>query len=251
MTLRPKIALPVLAIVLASGITNGGDRSNNSTPKDAAIQVTGEVRLSLAGSNEPLKDASRVVVWLTSGDDAGPTQTPTPQKYRMVQQNKMFEPSFLVVPVGSLVDFPNLDPWFHNVFSLYQGKRFDLGLYEAGAHKEIRFDREGVSYIFCNIHPEMAAVIMTVGSKWYGVSDKAGQVTIPNVPGGKYVLHVWHDNANPQTLSALDRSVDIEPGTEHFPTISISVKPHPIEKHKNKYGRDYDPKAGSSDYNEN
>lgn len=251
MILRLKLALSVLAIALASGIISGGNRSNNSTSKDAAIQVTGEVKLSLAGSNEPLKDASKVVVWLTSGDEAGPTQMPTPQKYRMVQHNKMFEPSFLVVPVGSLVDFPNLDPWFHNVFSLYQGKRFDLGLYEAGAHKEIRFDREGVSYIFCNIHPEMAAVIMTVDSNWYGVSDKGGHVSIPNVPAGKYVVHVWHENASPQNLNALDRMVEIDAAGENLPAISVSVTSHSTQKHKNKYGRDYDPKAGSSDYNEN
>lgn len=249
MTLRVKIALFVLMIPLISVAIKGSDGA--SAPGNAVVQVIGEVKVSLAGSKEPLKDASKVVVWLTRSNEPGRAETPTPQRYRMVQHNKMFEPRLLVIPIGSLVDFPNLDPWFHNVFSLYQGKRFDLGLYEAGAHKEIRFDREGVSYIFCNIHPEMAAVIMTVDSNWYGVSDKAGRVSIPNVPEGKYVLHVWHDNVSPQTLNALDRRVEIDPGAENLPTISVSVTSHAAEKHKNKYGRDYDPKAGSSDYNEN
>ena len=247
---RLEVTLSFLAIILplAVGVTKN---RRHVTPTEESIQVAGEVKLSLAGSNESLKDASKVVVWLTPSSEPGPAQTPTPGKYRMVQRNKMFEPSLLVVPVGSLVDFPNLDPWFHNVFSLYQGKRFDLGLYEAGAHKEIRFDREGVSYIFCNIHPEMAAVIMTVDSNWYGVTDKAGRVSIPNVSAGKYVLHVWHDNASPQTLDALDQSVEIGADAHSLPTISLSLTRHTTEKHKNKYGRDYDPKAGSSDYNEN
>jgi hypothetical protein len=88
---------------------------------------------------------------------ASPAQTP-----RLVQKNKSFEPHILVIPAGSMVEFPNHDPFFHNVFSLFEGKRFDLGLYEAGTSRMVRFDRPGISYIFCNIHPEMSAVIITL-----------------------------------------------------------------------------------------
>jgi hypothetical protein len=161
-----------------------------------------------------------------------------------VQHNKMFEPSLLVVPIGSLVDFPNLDPWFHNVFSLYRGKRFDLGLYEAGAHKEIRFDRPGASYIFCNIHPEMAAVILTVDSNFYGISDKSGRISISGVPPGQYSLRVWYENATAKALDALARPVDIESGGGNLPAISVLVTSQNLANHKNKYGQDYDPKAG-------
>ena len=76
----------------------------------------------------------------------------------------MFTPHILVVPVGSVVRFPNADPFFHNVFSLFDGKRFDLGLYEAGSTKEVTFSREGLSYIFCNIHPEMSAVVISLST---------------------------------------------------------------------------------------
>ena len=69
----------------------------------------------------------------------------------------------LVVPVGSVVAFPNRDPFFHNVFSLFEGKRFDLGLYEAGSTRDVLFDKPGVSYIFCNIHAEMSAVVIARG----------------------------------------------------------------------------------------
>jgi plastocyanin len=237
-----------LAVALASTTIVAAVASHSPSVNEKGFQVVGEVRLELAGSNKPLKDASKVVVWLKPHDEGQSGQSPTPQKYRMVQRNKMFEPSFLVVPVGSLVDFPNLDPWFHNVFSLYQGKRFDLGLYEAGAHKEIRFDRQGASYIFCNIHPEMAAVIMTVDSGLYGVSDKTGRLLISNVPSGKYLLRVWYDGATPQALSALERTVDIESAGDTLPAISLLVAQHSTEKHKNKYGRDYDLKPGGSDY---
>jgi plastocyanin len=248
MTYRLRISLLFFAIALAStaiGQTNDpvGEKAFN-----VGGDVVGEVKLFLAGSGAPVKDASKVVVWLTPRGVVRTAHVATPREYRMVQRNKMFEPSLLVVPVGSMVDFPNLDPWFHNVFSLYRGKRFDLGLYEAGAHKEIRFDRPGASYIFCNIHPEMAAVIMTVDSDLYGISDKAGRVSIPNVPAGKYLLHVWYENATPAALSALDRFVDIEAEGANLPAISVAVTQQTATKHKNKFGQDYDPKAGSSDY---
>lgn len=101
---------------------------------------------------------------------------------RLVQRNKSFEPHVLVVPVGSVVEFPNQDPFFHNVFSLFEGKRFDLGLYEAGTTRNVVFDKPGISYIFCNIHSEMSAVVIAVGSPYYGISDQRGRVSIPNVP---------------------------------------------------------------------
>src|SRR4029077_4919354 len=81
-----------------------------------------------AVGNEP----SDVVGWLTprKGVPAmGGSHEGLPQ---LVQQNKQFEPRLLVVKVRTLVEFPNKDHFFHNVFSLYDGKRFDLGFYEAG-----------------------------------------------------------------------------------------------------------------------
>ena len=73
-------------------------------------------------------------------------------RYTLLQKNRTFIPHLQVIPAGSVVQFPNADPFFHNVFSLFNGKRFDLGLYEAGSSKSVTFPREGVSYIFCNIH---------------------------------------------------------------------------------------------------
>ena len=99
-----------------------------------------------------------------------------------MQRNKSFDPHVLVVPVGSVVAFPNHDPFFHNVFSLFEGKRFDLGLYEAGSTRDVHFDKPGISYIFCNIHPEMSAVVLALDTPYYGVSDPHGQVVIANVP---------------------------------------------------------------------
>lgn len=123
-----------------------------------------------------------------------------PGKFTLLQKNKMFTPHLLVVPVGSSVAFPNGDPFFHNVFSLFDGKRFDLGLYEAGSTRSVIFSREGVSYIFCNIHSEMSAVVIALDTPFYSVADPQGTFRIQDVPNGDYSLHVWIEGRR-RTLS--------------------------------------------------
>jgi plastocyanin len=204
--------------------------------------VTGQVILRQANSKSPLRDASKVVVWLVPVDGARPVSLNSSNTtYRIVQHDKRFEPDLLVVPVGTQVEFPNLDPWFHSVFSLYDGKRFDLGLYEAGSRKKVAFDRPGPSYIFCNIHPEMSAVVLAIDSDYSAISDKSGRVSLENVPNGKYVLHVWYGNASQKDFDALERIVEIAGTSRVLPTLTIPVAPQRPLKHKNKYGRDYDP----------
>jgi plastocyanin len=191
-----------------------------------------------------LTNSSDVVVWLKPLDrPAAETALveKTNDKFQLVQKDKNFQPHLLVVPVGSVVDFPNHDPFFHNVFSLFDGKRFDLGLYEAGATNSVRFDRLGVSFLFCNIHPEMSAVVVALDTPYYAVSDRAGNITIRNVPDGKYEMHVWYERSLPEDLKALRRTVSVSATTKDLGTISIPGNPDFSPAHKNKYGQDYAP----------
>lgn len=209
--------------------------------------VEGQIELLTSNGERATKDASKVAEWLVPADGSASSAGSQAKIYRMMQQDKRFDPDMLVVPVGSVVSFPNRDPWFHNVFSLYRGKRFDLGLYQAGDVKTVRFDRVGPSYIFCNIHPQMAAVILTVGSEYFGLSDKAGHVVISDVPAGRYRLNVWYENADADSLHALARDVVVN-DDRALPEVSINVVPHDLRNHKNKYGQDYDTGALSPNY---
>jgi plastocyanin len=240
----PRGIVPSLLIFFVSAAAQ-----TNDVAGQPAQAVKGEVRLIYADSGGTVMDSSRVVVWLVPMDTVRPIRFNAERpNYRMVQHNKTFEPNLLVVPMGSVVVFPNLDPWFHSVFSLYRGKRFDLGLYEAGSQKKVRFDRPGASYVFCNIHPEMVAVVLTVDSEFYGISDKVGHISIAAVPPGRYLLRVWSENATPEALQALERLIVIGNGSHSLPTVSIpAIKQIPM-KHKNKFGRDYDPKALTPEY---
>lgn len=225
----------ILCVPVALGQSGGSANGDVQT-------VTGEVTLVPSKAGTAVKDSSRVVEWLVPREAATVERVASAKPvYRMVQHNKMFEPSLLVVPIGSLVAFPNMDPWFHNVFSLYRGKKFDLGLYEAGSQKAVKFDRPGASYVFCNIHPEMEAVVLTVDSNFSGISDRLGHVSIAGVPSGEYVLRLWYENATPQALQALQRSVTIGSGYHSLPSISIPVTKEDSMKHKNKYDQDYAP----------
>jgi hypothetical protein len=212
--------------------------------------VSGEIAvLAPNASNSPQKDGSKVVVWLVPLGGVQPVRAITDRPhYRLVQHNKQFEPGLLVVPAGSVVDFPNLDPWFHNVFSLYRGKRFDLGLYQAGAQRSVHFDRSGPSYLFCNIHPEMTGVVLAVDSDLFGITDAAGHYSIAGVAPGKYMLHVWYENATPESLQALQRQVNIEHSDQHLPAISVKATKRTSIGHKNKYGQDYDRATQQTDY---
>src|SRR5215472_18187758 len=114
--------------------------------------------------------APAAVVWLDPVDTSGAVSAATPGRFTLLQKNRMFTPHLLVIPVGSTVLFPNADPFFHNVFSLFNGKRFDLGLYEAGSSREVVFSKPGVSYVFCNIHPAMSAVVLSLTTPLYATA---------------------------------------------------------------------------------
>jgi plastocyanin len=204
------------------------------------VTVTGKLELFREGSAS-LQDSSSGVVWLTRiGETGEPPAASSSPKLQLVQKNKSFNPHLVVVQVGSSVAFPNKDPFFHNVFSLFEGKRFDLGLYEAGTSRTVIFDREGVSYIFCNIHPEMSGVVVALKTPYYGISDARGSVTIPDVPPGRYELHVWHERAIPDSLDSQVRTIVVSDTLHSFGALRVAEQQSAPAPHKNKYGQDYE-----------
>ena len=216
-------------------------------PAAATQGVTLTARIVLVNRAAPRKpvDNSNAVVWLTpvgsaTSHAAGIEGDPVHPRLRLLQQHKRFQPHVLVIPVGSTVDFPNLDPFFHNVFSLFEGKRFDLGLYEAGATQRVKFDRPGVCYIFCNIHPEMSAVVVVVKTNYYAISDRKGKVAIPSVPPGRYLLDLWYERSLPGALKAFPKEVTVSEAGDSIGTIRLVESGELMPSHKNKYGRDYD-----------
>ncbi|PYV46444.1 MAG: hypothetical protein DMG94_09710 [Acidobacteria bacterium] len=189
--------------------------------------------------------AENVVVWLSPVGTAPPVAPSAKQPLRLAQHNKSFEPHVLVVPVGSVVQFPNRDPFFHNVFSLFDGKRFDLGLYEAGSVRNVSFDRPGISYIFCNIHAEMSAVVIALDTPYFGISNRKGEIVIPNVPVGRYSMKTWYETAPTETLENMSHEISVTESSSTLGVLPISAGPA-TTAHKNKYGMEYEPPAPDS-----
>ncbi|HET9401343.1 MAG TPA: hypothetical protein VFO34_10360 [Candidatus Acidoferrales bacterium] len=216
-------------------------------PVTARVEIVRAKAAKTAASRSDSADASDVVVWLDPLDENGkPARIAleTPRDVQLVQRNKTFTPHVLVVPVGTIVQFPNKDPFFHNVFSLFDGKRFDLGLYEAGTSKPLRFDKPGVSFLFCNIHPEMSAVVIALETQYFAKSDRGGNISIADIPDGRYLLHVWYERSAPEDLKPLARTVNITPDSRSLGEIRVRENPGFTLAHKNKYGQDYPPPAG-------
>ena len=241
--MRSILSTTVLGIICATAL------AQTAAAQKEAVKVHVEMVGLMGDKKVPTgrdMDNSNIVVWLTPANKAVTKASQTATHPQLVQQNKMFEPHVLVVQAGTVVIFPNKDHFLHNVFSLYDGKRFDLGFYEAGSSKAVRFDRVGVSFLFCNIHPEMSAAVVAVDSPYYGLSDRQGEVAISHVPDGDYVLHVWSEKSLPMQLKLLDRPVKITMLSNDIGPIQIALNPTFSLAHKNKYGESYVPPASAS-----
>jgi plastocyanin len=196
-----------------------------------AANVSGRVELSTS------KDYSGVVVWLEPVSGAAPETAPA--TVTVAHKNKTFVPHVVVVRVGSKVAFPNLDPFFHNAFSNYDGQVFDLGLRPPHSSPEVTFRRPGIVRLFCNIHPTMSAVIAVLETPWFAVSDAKGAFQIGDVPAGEYRLRIFHERALADVLHALEHNVTIFGEDAAIPAMAISETGYIAPPHKNKYGKEY------------
>ncbi len=211
-----------------------------------AAQVTGRASVTQAKLGKDNPPGVSVVFWLTPLSEQPSSrpqdQSETPHS-QLIQKNKVFIPHIMVVQVGSQVDFPNHDPFFHNVFSLFNGKRFDLGLYEAGSTRGVRFDRAGICYIFCNIHPQMSAVVVVVDTPYFAMSNAKGEVSILRVPPGRYQLNVWEEHCAPKDLEALSHPITVGENDTSLGNLHLRESVEPAVAHLNKYGKPYDPEV--------
>ena len=197
--------------------------------------------LALVGSEErPARraDPAGVVVWLEPVGTGGRASAPPPKPVAVSQRKQTFVPHVLAVEVGTAVDFPNNDPFVHNVFSNYDGQVFDLQVYAPQTARRVVFRRPGIVRIFCNIHEAMSAVIAVLPTPYFAVTDGTGRFEI-KAPVGDYRLQVWHERAQPDGLARLARPVTLGAEPMSLPQMQITMSNQPPAAHKDKYGHDY------------
>ncbi len=192
---------PATARTIAQGGTIRGRVTTPPTPPVSPRPMVGDL-----GTTSPdATDRRRAVVYL----DPAPRQAleELPQGHaRMDQRNEEFVPHVLAITVGTIVDFPNNDTKFHNVFSLSSVKTFDLGRYPAGRSKSVRFDKSGIVPVNCDIHSHMQAFILVFNHPFFALVDDDGRYTLPNVPPGNYTLKVWSEigKSDPQAVTVVE-----------------------------------------------
>jgi plastocyanin len=174
--------------------------------------------------------ATSVVVYAEKLDGQTPIR---PAHRKLIQKNKTFMPALLAIPVGSTVDFPNEDPIFHNIFSLSRPEPFDMGLYRAGASKSRVFSEPATYRVFCNIHPQMTAVILVLPTSWIAETDASGAYRLDLSPG-RYRVSAWSERATPASTEVTVSSSGVT-----VPDLSLNETGSVELAHKNKYGQDY------------
>jgi plastocyanin len=198
-------------------------------PVAAVAQVSGRVVVTDAGGRTA-PDLSDAVIYL---EGRGP-RAAAPERAEVALDARQFRPRVLVVPVGTTVQFPNQDPFNHNVFSLDQPNDFDLGLYGRNETRSRRFSRSGLVRIYCNIHPRMSAFVVVRDNGWYTQPAADGSFTIPNVPPGRYTLNVWHERA-----PAVRQEITVPAGGLAGVNLTMDASGYRWVQHRNKYGQEY------------
>jgi plastocyanin len=159
----------------------------------AELYQRGTTVALVPNETDPLAwERSHVAIYLegTPSSTAGASAMLT-----MAQDHRRFVPDLLVIAAGSAVSFPNLDPIFHNVFSLSKPKSFDLGNYPQGQTRKVTFNTPGIVFVDCHLHANMAASIVIAPNRWNARVDDAGKFSLPDVPPGTYTIVAWHKTA--------------------------------------------------------
>ena len=192
-------------------------------------QVSGRLQVADAGGR-PASDLGDAVIFI---EGRGPRAAAS-SRMDMSLDARQFRPRVMVIPAGTTLNFPNLDPFNHNVFSLNEGNTFDLGLYGRGRTESHRFGRAGVVRVFCNIHPRMSGFVVVRDNGWYAQPGADGTFTIPNVPPGTYTVKAWHERAGETT-----QQVTVPAGGLTGLDLQMNAAGFQYVQHKNKFGQEY------------
>jgi hypothetical protein len=236
--IRPRACRAVSLIVLASAVA-----ITLTTPRAFAADITGTitvkqrltrpsvtaavsmyergpaVELGSDPDSDPLAaERARVLIWI-EGPAGLAGSLPAPANMRQI--NRRFDPDIVVIPMGGSVTFPNMDPIFHNVFSLSKPKSFDLGNYPKGDARTVIFPKPGIVYVNCRLHPNMAGVIVVTPTRWFARAGRDGKYVLRDLPPGKYTVVAWH-----KATGFIRREVRVEAGRDSSLDFLVPIDPN-------------------------
>ena len=109
-----------------------------------------------------------------------------------------------------MVEFPNLDDTYHNIFSYSPAKRFDLGRYRPDERPipTQTFDKPGLVTLRCDIHEHMRGLILVVDTPHFVTTDADGRYRLSGLPPGKHTLKAWIDSKTTH-----ERAIEVKSGS--------------------------------------
>ena len=193
-------------------------------------------KVTVLAKDGTTKPAEGAVVYLERVDPAlwKDRKRPPGGAPKITMKEKRFDPRVLPVLVGRPVAFPNLDPIFHNVFSLTGNNKFDLGLYKDGKSQDHAFAEPGVVRMFCNIHPSMSAYVLVMQNPWWASVAADGTYRLGDIPPGTWTLKVWHERGGESS-----REITVAAGQRLQADFELDGRKFKVVPHKNKLGKDY------------
>lgn len=206
----------------------------------AGASVSGKVSFITKRGQHPV--VTETVVWLEPhGNNRASHHQPA--TFTMTTRGKTLIPHILLVPTGSTVAFPNEDPISHNLFSLSTGNDFDLGLYRTGAGKSHTFTAPGIVNVYCNVHPNMSAVVHVMSVPYYDFVQRDSTFVLSDVQPGRYDAVVWNEIGGTARLGP----VEVPQGGVSDLAISLDSRGEHATGHMNKFGKPYSPPT-ATDY---
>lgn len=217
--------------------------SGSMAAQKGGTSVSGQVTIR-ERPGETTEDLANVVVYLEPLDTSvrlrPQAASPATKDPRSVinLQSRQFAPRVQVVLEGSTIEFKNLDPFSHNVFSKMNGG-FDTGVYGRNKTRDNVFREAGVYPLYCNVHPRMTAFVIALKTPYFTQATSDGRFVIQDVAPGQYRMHVWHDRANEDV-----RELTVPAAGVKSLRAELDARAYKYVQHKNKFGQDYTSAGG-------
>ncbi len=184
------------------------------------------------------EDLANVVVFLEPAASGAYPRVQGSTKATMALDKRQFSPRVTVVLTGSTIEFPNRDPFSHNVFSKANGG-FDTGVFGRNKTKDQKFEDAGVYPLYCNVHPRMTAFVISLKTPWYTQAGVDGRFELAGIPAGEYRMTVWHDRA-----TSVTRDLSVPSTGVRDLRVNLDARGYKYAQHKNKFGKDYTSSTG-------
>jgi plastocyanin len=166
-----------------------------------------------------IPEIKNVVVYIKDAAMRGTLPVKTAE---LRQTHEMFVPHVIAITRGSRVEFPNQDPFYHNVFSLSSAANFNLGRYANGKSEHYDFKKAGLVKVYCNIHSHMSATIFVFDHPYFTIPETDGTFDLPSLPAGDYTVVGWHERVGERTAK-----VHVEAGRTASVELSLPVEDTP------------------------